>query len=94
MVLGCIRKHAEGTGELAQWASTLAALPEDEGSILSTHMVDHNCLYLHFQEIWYLHIDIHAVKTNKSLRKEEEQESMLRKHEQSSRHCSHTSASV
>lgn len=78
------------TGDMVQQLAALAALSKDPGSNPSTHMVVHNCLYLHFQGIWYLHTDIHAVKTSKSLRKEEE-ESMLRKHEQSSRHCSHSS---
>jgi hypothetical protein len=31
-------------GEMAQWFRALAALLEDLGSILSTHMAAHNCL--------------------------------------------------
>jgi len=36
-----------GGGEMVQWLKALAALPEDWGSILSTHMAAHNhCLTL------------------------------------------------
>ena len=38
-----------GTGEVAQWLGVLTALPEDTGSIPSTHMEAHNCLLLQFQ---------------------------------------------
>jgi hypothetical protein len=31
-------------GERAQWLNALTALPEDTGSIRSTHMAAHNCL--------------------------------------------------
>jgi hypothetical protein len=31
-------------GEMAQWLRALAALPEDPGSIPSTHMTAHTCL--------------------------------------------------
>jgi hypothetical protein len=33
-----------GAGEVAQWLRALAALPEDLGSILSTHIEAHNHL--------------------------------------------------
>ena len=38
-------------GEMAQWLRALTALPEDPGSILSTHMAAHNCLKIQFQGI-------------------------------------------
>jgi hypothetical protein len=37
----------KGARELAQWLKTLAALPEDLGSVPSTHMVTH--MYLQFK---------------------------------------------
>ena len=37
-------KKWRGAGEVAQRARALAALPEDQGSIPSTHMAVHNCL--------------------------------------------------
>jgi hypothetical protein len=33
-----------GAGEMAQWLRTLAVLPKDPGSILSTHMTAHSFL--------------------------------------------------
>ena len=33
------------TGEMAQWLRALAVFPRDLGSILSNHMVAHNCNY-------------------------------------------------
>ena len=36
---------------MAQWLRSLAALPEDLGSVLSTHSDTHNHLQLQFQEI-------------------------------------------
>jgi hypothetical protein len=49
-----------GTGEICQQLrASLAALPEDQGSIPSPHMAAHSCL---FQRIWNLHRDIHAGK--------------------------------
>jgi hypothetical protein len=33
------------TIEVAQWLRALVVIPEDAGSILSTHMAAHNCLY-------------------------------------------------
>ncbi|CAH6901579.1 Dclk2 [Phodopus roborovskii] len=38
-------KKGEETGEMAQWLRALAALPEDLGSVPSTHMATHSCLY-------------------------------------------------
>jgi hypothetical protein len=35
--------------EVAQWLTTLAILPEDCGSIPSTHKAAHTCLQLQFQ---------------------------------------------
>ena len=32
------------SGEMAQWLRALVVLPEDPGSIPSTHMLIHNCL--------------------------------------------------
>jgi hypothetical protein len=34
------------TAEMAQWLRALTALPENQGSIPSTHMAIHNCLVL------------------------------------------------
>lgn len=34
----------QGAGEINEWLSAEDALPEDQGSILSTHIVVHNCL--------------------------------------------------
>jgi hypothetical protein len=48
---------------MAQWLRALAALPEDPSSIPSTHMADHNGLYLQIQGIGYPHVDIHVGKT-------------------------------
>jgi hypothetical protein len=45
------KHHKTGAGEMAQRLKALAALPEDPGSIPSTHMVAHNCLQLQFQGI-------------------------------------------
>ena len=42
------KSYNVGAGELAQWLRALAALPEDPGSISSTHMVGHTCLWLQF----------------------------------------------
>ena len=39
-----IIKENGGAGEMAQWLRALDALPEDPGSIPSTHMAVHNCL--------------------------------------------------
>lgn len=36
-------------GEMAQWLTALAILPEDPHSIPRTHMAAHNCLSLQFQ---------------------------------------------
>ena len=49
-------------GEMAQWLSALVALPEDPGSIPSTHMVTYNYLQLQFQGIRHPHTDIHTGK--------------------------------
>jgi hypothetical protein len=38
-------------GEMTQRLRALAVLPEDSGSIPSTHMATHSCLELQFQEI-------------------------------------------
>lgn len=34
----------QGAGEINEWLSAVGVLPEDQGSILSTHIVVHNCL--------------------------------------------------
>lgn len=39
-----------GVGKMALWLKTLAALSEDPGLILSSHMTAHNCQQLQFQE--------------------------------------------
>lgn len=44
---------------MAQQLRALAALPEDPGSVPSTHMAAHNCLKLQFQGIWHHYTDIH-----------------------------------
>lgn len=36
------------TGEISQWLGKLAALEEDPGSVISTHMVSNNYLFLQF----------------------------------------------
>ena len=38
------RERMRGAGEMAQQLGALAVLPEDLGSIPSTHMAAHNCL--------------------------------------------------
>ena len=38
------KKFPDADGEVAQQLRALATLPEDLGSILSTHVVAHNCL--------------------------------------------------
>jgi hypothetical protein len=43
--------------------ASLATLPEDPGSTLSTHMATHNCLQLQFQGNQHPHTDIHVGKT-------------------------------
>ena len=52
-----LEKGADGVGEVAQWLRALAALPEDPGSIPSTHMTAHNVCSSH------THTDMHADKT-------------------------------
>lgn len=52
-----------GAGEMAQWLKSLAVLPEDPGSIPSTHMAAHNSLSHQFQGIWHPHTDIQAGKS-------------------------------
>jgi hypothetical protein len=37
-------KKNYGDGELAQRLRALSVLPEDQGSVLSTHMADHHLL--------------------------------------------------
>ena len=39
-----VLRYIIGSGEVAQWLRGLTALPEDPGSIPSTHMDTHNCL--------------------------------------------------
>ena len=39
-----LRKLVSGAGEVAQQLRALASLPEDPGSVPSTHMAAHNCL--------------------------------------------------
>lgn len=36
--------YQQGAGEIDEWLSAVDALPADQGSILSTHIVVHNCL--------------------------------------------------
>lgn len=36
--------YQQGAGEIDEWLNAVVVLPEDQGSILSTHMVVHNCL--------------------------------------------------
>lgn len=43
-----------GAGEMAQLIRALTSLPEDQGSILDTHVAAHSCLLLLFQGIWTL----------------------------------------
>ena len=43
--------------ETAQWKRVQSALPEDLGSILTTHMPAHNCVYLQLQRVQHLHTD-------------------------------------
>ena len=38
------QKCKAGAGQMAQWLRALPALPEDLGSIPSTHVAAHNCL--------------------------------------------------
>jgi hypothetical protein len=38
-----VKSQNNGAGEMVQWSRALAALPEDLGSIPSTHMAAHNC---------------------------------------------------
>jgi hypothetical protein len=45
---------------MAQQLGTLAALPEDLGTIISNHMAAHSCP---FQETQHPHTDTHAGKT-------------------------------
>ena len=45
------KKSIRGAGEMAQRLRALTALPEDPGSIPSTHMAAHNCLKIQFQGI-------------------------------------------
>ena len=40
-----------GAEEMAQQLRALTALPEDPGSIPSTHMAAHNCLKMQFHKI-------------------------------------------
>lgn len=40
-----------GTEEMVQWLKTLVALAEDQGPILSTQMVVHNCNLNYIQKI-------------------------------------------
>ena len=37
-----LKLHGPGDGEMAQWLRALAALPEDLGLIVSSHMLTHN----------------------------------------------------
>lgn len=63
-------------GEITQQVRARVALPEDLGSISSTHMATHNCLSLHFQGICQIHrhtsrqnTNACKIKVNKSLEK-------------------------
>jgi hypothetical protein len=42
--ISLINSRIKVVEEMAQQLRALAALPEDQGSILSKHMADHNCL--------------------------------------------------
>ncbi|CAO2608825.1 hypothetical protein LEMLEM_LOCUS13963 [Lemmus lemmus] len=46
-----IQESDTGLEEMAQRLRALTALPEDPGSIPSTHMAAHNCLKIQFQGI-------------------------------------------
>jgi hypothetical protein len=48
------KRKITGDGEMAQLVRALAALPEDPGSISSTHIAAPNCLELQFQGIPHL----------------------------------------
>lgn len=50
----------DGAGEVAQGLA-LVTLPEDPGSVPSTHMSTHNCLELQFQGIQHLHISVRYI---------------------------------
>ena len=39
-----LKRDTLGAGEMGQWLGPLMVLPEDLGSIPSTHMAAHNCL--------------------------------------------------
>ena len=51
------QKHWWRAGEMAQWLRALTAPPEDPGSIPSTHMAAHNCLWLQFHGIQHSHTE-------------------------------------
>ena len=52
-----------GTGEMVQWLRALAPLPEDPGSIPSTHMAAHNGLTPVPKDLALSHRHTHAGKT-------------------------------
>lgn len=59
---------------------TLTAVPDDLGSVSSTLMAAHNCLYLQFQEIWHPHTDRHICRQGKTpvhIRKKEGTETIM-----------------
>ena len=51
LILTKLKTCLSGAGEMAQWLGALTALPEDLGSIPSTHMAAHNCLKIQLQGI-------------------------------------------
>ena len=44
--VGLSEKTFKGAGEMAQWFKALEILLEDSGSVLRTHMVAHNDLWV------------------------------------------------
>jgi hypothetical protein len=52
-----------GEGEIVQQLRALGIIPEDLGSISSTHLAAHYCLSLQLQRVQHLHTDTHAGKT-------------------------------
>ena len=61
----CVKRVLLRAGEMVQWLRTLAALPEDPGSILSTHIVAHNCLWLSSRDSDTFTPNAHIIKLNK-----------------------------
>lgn len=57
-----------GAREMTQQLGVLAALPEDPGSVLGTHMVAHSSLWLQFQGRQHPHTDIYEGKTSMNIK--------------------------